>query len=125
MSPKNNTSNVWQDEATPVQRSTFTKSNEGAPEIREDSHAVPSKTRDQKPLNGFSPVSDKEVFDVEPFDPVLARKMALVNSAIDEIGMTRYQWRMFFLNGFGYAVDSVSISRLTPLLKVEIKQSIF
>jgi hypothetical protein len=36
--------------------------------------------------------------------------MALVNKAIDDIGMTSLQWKMFFLNGFGYAVDSVRFS---------------
>ncbi|KAI7183300.1 MFS general substrate transporter [Hortaea werneckii] len=30
----------------------------------------------------------------------------LVNNAIDEISMTPYTWRLFCLNGFGYAVDS-------------------
>ncbi|KAL8747402.1 MAG: hypothetical protein Q9190_000706 [Brigantiaea leucoxantha] len=48
----------------------------------------------------------KEVFSVEQIDPVLAKKMALINDAIDSIGMTRFQWKMFVLNGFGYAVDS-------------------
>ena len=52
--------------------------------------------------------SVKEVFDIQAVDPVLAKKMALVNEAIDEIGMTRFQWKLFFLNGFGYAVDSVT-----------------
>ncbi|KAL4882093.1 major facilitator superfamily domain-containing protein [Aspergillus karnatakaensis] len=42
-------------------------------------------------------------------DQVLARKMELVNSAIDEIGMTPFQWKLFFLNGFGYAVDSLLV----------------
>jgi hypothetical protein len=56
--------------------------------------------------------SVKEVFTVEAIDPVLQRKMALVNGAIDEIGMTGFQWKMFWLNGFGYAVDSVSRRRL-------------
>jgi hypothetical protein len=51
----------------------------------------------------------KEVFDVKEFDPVLAKKMALVNQAIDDIGMTPFQWKLFFLNGFGYAVDSVRL----------------
>jgi hypothetical protein len=51
--------------------------------------------------------SVKDVFDAEVIDPVLSKKMALVNKAIDEIGMTSFQWKMFFLNGFGYAVDSV------------------
>lgn len=61
--------------------------------------------------DGSSEHSVKEVFNVEVFDPVLQKKMALVNSAIDEIGMTTFQWKMFFLNGFGYAVDSVRIHR--------------
>lgn len=42
-------------------------------------------------------------------DTVLARKLQLVNSAIDEIGFTTYQLKLFFLNGFGYAVDSLLI----------------
>lgn len=55
-----------------------------------------------------SSLGSKEVFDVKLYDPVLAKKMALVNQAIDDIGMTGFHWKMFFLNGFGYAVDSVS-----------------
>ncbi|CAF1574170.1 unnamed protein product [Adineta ricciae] len=39
----------------------------------------------------------------------LARKMELVNNAIDDIGFTSYQMKLFFLNGFGYAVDSLLI----------------
>ncbi|KAI7488402.1 MFS general substrate transporter [Hortaea werneckii] len=42
----------------------------------------------------------------ESTDPVFNAKMHLVNNAIDEIGMTPYTWRLFCLNGFGYAVDS-------------------
>ena len=49
----------------------------------------------------------KEVIDSRAIDPVLAKKMGLINAAIDEIGMTPYQWKLFCLNGFGYAVDSV------------------
>jgi hypothetical protein len=55
----------------------------------------------------------KELYDSTVIDPVLARKMTLVNDAIDEIGMTPFQWKLFFLNGFGYAVDSVSYDRKT------------
>lgn len=50
-----------------------------------------------------------EVFDQSAIDPALAKKMALVNNAIDAIGMTPFQWKLFFLNGFGYAVDSLLI----------------
>ncbi|KAH7346819.1 major facilitator superfamily domain-containing protein [Rhexocercosporidium sp. MPI-PUGE-AT-0058] len=39
-------------------------------------------------------------------DPALDAKMHIVNNAIDEIGWTPYHWKLFVLNGFGYAVDS-------------------
>lgn len=48
-----------------------------------------------------------EVYDSSSVDPVLAKKMALINAAIDEVGMTFFQWKLFVFNGFGYAVDSV------------------
>ena len=51
----------------------------------------------------------KEIYDTSAIDPILAKKMALVNNAIDEIGMTPWQWKLFCLNGFGYAVDSVRL----------------
>ena len=51
----------------------------------------------------------EELINLSQIDAVLAKKMALVNAAIDEIDMTAFQWKLFCLNGFGYAVDSVSI----------------
>ena len=60
-----------------------------------------------------SSASAGAVYDAKKIDPVLARKMALVNMAIDEIGMSKFQWNLLLLNGFGYAVDSVRF--LTPL----------
>ncbi|GKZ51860.1 hypothetical protein AbraIFM66951_007794, partial [Aspergillus brasiliensis] len=57
-----------------------------------------------------SPIDLKgELINLSQIDSVLARKMALVNAAIDEIGMTPFQWKLFFLNGFGYAVDSLLV----------------
>lgn len=70
--------------------------------------AVVVKSQDDQ--DEASSTSVSEVFDVKQFDPVLARKMALVNQAIDEIGMTSFQWNLFWLNGFGYTVDSVCSS---------------
>lgn len=49
----------------------------------------------------------RAVWDQSAVDPVLAKKMDLVNAAIEGIGMTNWHWKLFFLNGFGYAVDSV------------------
>lgn len=40
-------------------------------------------------------------------DRILSRKMHLVNEAINNIGLTSYHVKLFFLNGFGYAVDSL------------------
>ena len=71
----------------------------------------PVYTQNPDISDDLSEDSIKDVFDVEAIDPVLSRKMQLVNKAIDEIGMTSFQWKMFFLNGFGYAVDSVRPSR--------------
>jgi len=43
-----------------------------------------------------------DLLDLESVDPVLNAKMRLVNDAIDEIGFTGYQTKLFVLNGFGY-----------------------
>jgi hypothetical protein len=72
--------------------------------------------------NGFERTSSdedsidlhKEIYDTSVIDPVLAKKMALTNNAIDEIGMTPWQWKLFCLNGFGYAVDSVRLIEDSP-----------
>lgn len=40
-------------------------------------------------------------------DQVLARKVTLVNNALNEIGFTKYHCKLFCLNGMGYAVDSL------------------
>ncbi|KAF2643048.1 membrane transporter [Massarina eburnea CBS 473.64] len=48
-----------------------------------------------------------DILQQEHVDPVLTAKIHLVNNAIDEIGFTGYHWKLFILNGFGYAVDSL------------------
>lgn len=60
------------------------------------------------PLSRFRTDRGKgDILSLEHTDPVLNAKMHLVNNAIDEIGFTPYQWKLFVLNGFGYAVDSL------------------
>ncbi|KAF5009011.1 hypothetical protein FDECE_4749 [Fusarium decemcellulare] len=51
--------------------------------------------------------SSKDILDLKDLDPAFNAKMHLVNNAIDEIGWTPYHLKLFFLNGFGYAVDSM------------------
>lgn len=92
-----------------IARSSSDKSVEGGvKEIYNAKTSVSGKVQGTN-LAGDTSSSDsmKEVFDIGAIDPVLSKKMALVNTAIDEIGMTSFQWKMFLLNGFGYAVDSV------------------
>lgn len=52
-------------------------------------------------------VGGDDILQLEHTDPVLNAKMHLINNAIDEIGFTPYHYRLFVLNGFGYAVDSL------------------
>ncbi|KAL7783848.1 MFS general substrate transporter [Trichoderma ceciliae] len=49
----------------------------------------------------------EDILALQDLDPALNMKMHLVNNAIDEIGWTGYHMKLFFLNGFGYAVDSM------------------
>ncbi|RYP43201.1 hypothetical protein DL770_011783 [Monosporascus sp. CRB-9-2] len=49
----------------------------------------------------------EDVLALQDLDPALNMKMHLVNDAINEIGWTNYHWKLFMLNGFGYAVDSL------------------
>ncbi|KAG7835481.1 hypothetical protein KL942_005304 [Ogataea angusta] len=51
-------------------------------------------------------VTVEEVAAVGHGDPVLARKLRLINDAIDEIGFTWYHFQLFCIAGYGYAVDS-------------------
>ena len=49
-------------------------------------------------------------------DPCYQAKAQLLNDAVQEIGMGRYQWHLFFVAGFGWFSDNVrSLSPLSPL----------
>ncbi|VUC20579.1 unnamed protein product [Clonostachys rosea] len=52
-------------------------------------------------------INGSDVLALQDVDPAMNMKMHLVNNAIDEIGWTPYHMKLFFLNGFGYAVDSM------------------
>ncbi|KAK4176185.1 major facilitator superfamily domain-containing protein [Triangularia setosa] len=54
-----------------------------------------------------SRASGEDILARQDLDPAMNAKMHLVNNAIDEIGWTFYHTKLFFLNGFGYAVDSL------------------
>ncbi|KAH6679991.1 major facilitator superfamily domain-containing protein [Plectosphaerella plurivora] len=52
-------------------------------------------------------VARGDLIELDSADAVLAAKMHLLNEAINEIGWTTYHLKLFFLNGFGFAVDSL------------------
>lgn len=64
---------------------------------------------DIRAADGISLHGGEDVLALQDLDPALNLKMHLVNNAIDEIGWTKYHWKLFGLNGFGYAVDSLVI----------------
>ena len=67
--------------------------------------------------DGRSEKSEKEVFAVPDatvtvlpegaFDPVYAAKAKLLNEAIQEIGMGKYQWHLFIVTGFGISLQKL------------------
>ncbi|CAG9992111.1 unnamed protein product [Clonostachys byssicola] len=60
----------------------------------------------QKDGNPSSQLHAGDLLENDVGDEALARKIHLVNDANDEIGWTTFHWKLFFLNGMGYAVDS-------------------
>ncbi|TYJ58374.1 hypothetical protein B9479_000920 [Cryptococcus floricola] len=46
---------------------------------------------------------------IDGVDPVYAAKAGVLNQAIQEIGMGRYQWQLFCVAGFGWAVDGLGL----------------
>ncbi|KAJ4346109.1 hypothetical protein N0V95_005725 [Ascochyta clinopodiicola] len=47
------------------------------------------------------------VLEEGSLDPVYAAKARILNKAIQEIGMGRYQWSLFVVIGFGWAMDNL------------------
>lgn len=67
--------------------------------VLQPDYATPSQSRHS---DGDIVTTRKgDLLDLESVDPVLNAKMRLVNDAIDEIGFTGYQVKLFILNGFG------------------------
>ncbi|RPD76912.1 MFS general substrate transporter [Lentinus tigrinus ALCF2SS1-7] len=57
---------------------------------------------------GDTPVSSTvDLFEDGSVDPVYQAKAHLINSALQEMGMGKYQWWLFAVAGFGWFADSV------------------
>lgn len=55
----------------------------------------------------------EDILSMQDVDPALNAKMHIVNDAIDAMGWTPYHTKLFVLNGFGYAVDSMILALQT------------
>lgn len=44
---------------------------------------------------------------IDGVDPVYAAKARVLNRAVQDIGMGRYQWQLFGVIGFGWAMDNM------------------
>lgn len=53
----------------------------------------------------------------ESLDPVYAAKATVLNNALQEIGMGRYQWELFILVAFGWASDNSWLIVTSLILK--------
>jgi len=51
--------------------------------------------------DGENSLHQGDILELGGVDPIKDAKMQLVNNAIDEIGFTPYQAKLFVLNGFG------------------------
>lgn len=53
------------------------------------------------------PDAPTSVISEGALDPVYEAKAQVLNKAIQDIGMGRYQWQLFFVIGFGWASDNL------------------
>lgn len=55
--------------------------------------------------------------DIGGVDPAYRQKSEILNGALTQIGMGRYQWQLFFLAGLGWFADNIWLQGM--LYKVE------
>jgi hypothetical protein len=73
-----------------------------------DDKSLPSPTNvTDGDLSGDTYSINKGEAAIDGVDPIYAAKARVLNVAIQEIGMGRYQWQLFFVIGFGWAQDNL------------------
>ncbi|KAJ1310734.1 hypothetical protein OPQ81_009256 [Rhizoctonia solani] len=63
----------------------------------------PTTTKDQVSINA----ARDDLLPKGSVDPVYQAKAELLNAAIQEIGMGKYQWHLFIVTGFGWLADNL------------------
>ncbi|CAO1603629.1 hypothetical protein XANCAGTX0491_007210 [Xanthoria calcicola] len=76
--------------------------------------------------NSLDDTKTTPVLDQGSVDPVYQAKAHVLNNAIQQIGMGKYQWELFVLVGFGWAADNmwpIITSLILPAVALEFNQS--
>ncbi|KAK7680855.1 MFS sugar transporter [Cerrena zonata] len=68
-----------------------------------ENEKVPSKAS----VESIETKQQEDLFEEGSIDPIYQAKAHVLNRAIQEIGMGRYQWHLFIIAGFGWFADSV------------------
>lgn len=61
----------------------------------------------QRPTSAVLAAPADELYTAAELDPVYAAKARLLNAALQDIGMGRYQWILFVVTGFGWLADNL------------------
>ncbi|CEL60018.1 putative MFS-type transporter PB1E7,08c OS=Schizosaccharomyces pombe (strain 972 / ATCC 24843) GN=SPAPB1E7.08c PE=1 SV=1 [Rhizoctonia solani AG-1 IB] len=77
------------------------KSDDSSPHY--DAGIQPTTTRDRVSLGA----ARDDILPKGSVDPVYQAKAELLNAAIQEIGMGKYQWHLFVVTGFGWLADNL------------------
>lgn len=62
----------------------------------------------RKPAAKSGTYIDTEAIPTGTSNGVYERKVAVMNQALIDLGMGRFQWKIYALTGFGWFVDNVS-----------------
>ncbi|KAI0260637.1 MFS general substrate transporter [Gloeopeniophorella convolvens] len=76
-----------------------------------DTHSLAETDRPEKLKHGDADVTiqarTEDVYTEDELDPVYAAKAKVLNDALQEIGMGKYQWYLFVVAGFGWLSDNL------------------
>ncbi|KAK0444684.1 MFS general substrate transporter [Armillaria borealis] len=64
---------------------------------------------DERPISNHDKEEEapKDVYSQGTLDPIYQRKAHILNDAIQDIGMGKYQWALFVVTGFGWLSDNL------------------
>ncbi|KAL8951790.1 MAG: hypothetical protein Q9222_002260 [Ikaeria aurantiellina] len=92
---------------------------------------MPTTTKDETDVVEIGSLDDAAktttpVLDQSAVDPVYQAKAHVLNNAVQQIGMGKYQWELFVLVGFGWASDNmwpIITSLILPAVALEFNQT--